>query len=350
MALRFVDSFDHYATADITDKWTSINNSITIGATGRNSTNGLRVAASINGPTLGLDAQATWIIGAAYKFSTFPTATRCFMDLLDGTTVQVSLGITTAGNLVVFRGNASGTLLGTGSSTLSTGVWYYIELKVTISDAAGVVAIQLNGAAETITFVTGTSTTQDTKASTNASANIIALWDSATSGAITLDRDDLYICDGTDGTAAQGTANNDFLGDVRVEALFPSGAGNYAQFTSSSGGANYTNVDEASANGDTDYNSDLTSGHIDSFAMTNLTPTSGTVIAVQTNVTARKDDGGTRSLKPFFRISSTDYARTTVNLTDSYYDQHVVEGKSPASGTAWTISEVNGLEFGYKVP
>ena len=43
MALLFMDSFDHYATADITEKWTASTGTFAIGAYGRNSTNGLRI-------------------------------------------------------------------------------------------------------------------------------------------------------------------------------------------------------------------------------------------------------------------------------------------------------------------
>ena len=58
MSLLFMDSFDHYATADITEKWTTIPTVLggtpqapAIGAYGRNSTNGLRTSAASNAHT-----------------------------------------------------------------------------------------------------------------------------------------------------------------------------------------------------------------------------------------------------------------------------------------------------------
>ena len=42
MSLLFIDGFDHYATADITKKWTTAS-AATIGVTGRRGTGGVPV-------------------------------------------------------------------------------------------------------------------------------------------------------------------------------------------------------------------------------------------------------------------------------------------------------------------
>lgn len=343
MTLQFVDSFDHYTvTADITKKWTNNVNGGSISAgNGRNGTACFRATNTQHEINKTLPASATWIIGVAAKYATLNTNVR-FFSIRNGATSHVEWGLDASGHLCAFR---NGTLLATGTTVLSATTYYYIEGRVKISDTVGEISAQINGAAETFTFVTGTSTTQDTRNGATTNADVIVLCGGSGSNSQNIDFDDFYVCD--DG----GSTNNSFLGDVRVEALFPNGNGNYSQFTGSDGNStdNYQLVDEASANGDTDYVTDSVSGHIDSYTMTNLTATSGTVYGVQTNMWARKDDAGTIGLKPFFRISAVDYARTTVNLTDTYLDRLAIEETSPAGG-AWSVSIVNGLEFGQKIP
>lgn len=339
MALRFMDSFDHYATADIGKKWTTPGAATISAGNGRNGTASLRLVASSTCQKV-LGSQATWIAGFATKIES-PGASDIF-NLWDSATVHIRVNWTAANRIEIKRNT---TLLATSTTVFNADTWYYLEFKITIHDTAGVVQMRVNGVAETLTFVTGTETTQDTRNAGNASADTFLF--RTTTGEFHFD--DLYLLDGTDGTAAQGAANNAFLGDCRVEALLPSGAGNSAQFTPSAG-SNYQNVDDATADGDSTYNASSTSGHIDSFAMGNLTMTSGSIYGVQTNLWARKDDAGSVSLQPHFRISSTDYARTSVSLSDSYVDHLAIEGKDPDTGSLWTVSGVNGAEYGYKMP
>jgi len=336
MALRFADSFDHYATADLAKKWTSSTTAVISAGNGRNSTACLRCSGSVVN-TITLGAQTTWIVGFAFRTNALAMSSD-FLHLYDGTTLHVGLRTNGSGNMTVTR---AGTLLGTGSAVLAINTYYHIAFKCNISDTTGTPVWYINGVQDTVTWVTGTSSTQDTRNGGNASADRINL----ASGGVQVDIDDFYVMD------TSGSVNNDIPADpdLRVEALFANGTGNYSQWSRLSGAANYEMVDEASADGDTTYNYELTANDIDTYTMTNLTPTTGTIVGVQTNLWARKDDGGTRSVKPLFRISSTDYARTTVNLTDTYLDRLAIEETSPATATAWTISEVNGLEFGAKV-
>ena len=57
------------------------------------------------------------------------------------------------------------------------------------------------------------------------------------------DYDDLYICDGT---TVPGEPVNDFLGDVRVDTLYPNGNGNSSQWVGQDANStdNYLNVDD----------------------------------------------------------------------------------------------------------
>ena len=67
MALRFVDGFDHYAVADITRKWSTVNGGVSL-EVGRNGsclmTNGW-----IEYVSKSFDNQDTFIIGFAFAVS-----------------------------------------------------------------------------------------------------------------------------------------------------------------------------------------------------------------------------------------------------------------------------------------
>ena len=91
---------------------------------------------------------------------------------------------------------------------------------------------------------------QDTRGVTaNATADGLQLgMGSIPNGTPTWDVDDLYVLDGT----ASTPANNDFLGDVRVEGLDPNAAGSNAAWTPSAG-ANYACVNETPPTDDTSY-------------------------------------------------------------------------------------------------
>lgn len=187
-------------------------------------------------------------------------------------------------------------------------------------------------------------TNQNTKAQTSATANTVYIGHSALANVAGLHYwDDLYICDGT------GSTNNDFLGDVRVQTLYPSSAGATSAFTSSSGGVNYTNVDETPANGDTDYNSSATVGATDTYGYTDI-PASATVKGVQVNVIARKDDAGTRTIAPVVRHSGTDYVGTAQSAgAGTYSDLLQLYEQNPGTSAAWVATDVNNAEFGAKI-
>lgn len=331
MAMRFVDSFDHYVTADLATKYEVYSGATISSGNGRFATDSVRFTSTSHAITKVLDSQATWIVGFAMRLSSVTGSGNVFLTFIDSATTHVDLRTNTSGNLVATR---NGTTLGTSTQVFSNNTYHYIEVKVTIADAAGVVSVYVDG----VQWLNLTS--QDTRNGANASADRIRFGSMAVSS-ITLDIDDLVIMDTT------GGVNDDFIGEVRVKVILPDGAGNSAQFTPSAG-SNYQNVDDAAPDSDTTYNESSTTNHIDSFTYQN--PGLGaTVLAVQWNGYARKTDAGTRQIAPHVRISSTDYTGSTLTLASSYTQYRQVYDVSPATAIAWTESEIDGAEFGVKV-
>jgi len=339
MTLRFIDGFDHYTTtAQFLYKYveTGPSSYVTLDTGRRSGSNAVKLYSSSGYITKTLDDQAMWIVGAAVKLGSFPTSTGTIFQFRDSTgNAQASLCLSTTGALALYRGTASGTLLATSSGALSVGAWNFIEAKLTIADSGGYFEARVNGEVW-VTF------TGDTKSSSSiATANSIRLY--GMPSAATVYYDDLYVCDGT------GSIQNDFLGDVRVDTIFPSGTGTSTQFTPTGSANNWENVDDASPDDDTTYNASDTTGNIDTFTFADLSITNATIMGLQTNVLARKDDAGTRLLRAVARVGSINYEGSDMTLSDSYVGQRQLWAQNPATSANWTEAEINAAEFGYKV-
>lgn len=329
MTLLFIDGFDHYsAQTDIGKKWSVVTATYpTVTTTlGRRGGGALSVLNTNYYVDRTISSTETVVAGfALYRTS---SATGDVLKFFEGTTNHLTLTIDANGKLRLYNGTNAGTLLATGTTTISTSTWFYIELKATIGNS-GSYEVKVNGVSE---FSSGSADTQNGGTATMDKVRF-------TGSAVYLD--DIYICN------TSGSTNNDFLGDCRIDTLYPSGAGNYTQFTPSTG-SNYTCVDETTPN-TTDYISDATSGDRDSYAFANLTAlVSQTVFGVQVSAYAQKSDSGARSLGTMARLTSTDSDGASVALATSYAYISQVYETDPASA-AWTEANVNSAEFGVKV-
>jgi hypothetical protein len=369
-----MDSFDHYATADFTEKWTSTGIEVTIQfdtdsdpsiqAAGRNSTSCLRFAQSqaANGGgarAAGLTlapADNVFIWGAAIKYSAFSTIcvgadSREYSANFAGANYIVACRnvndklwfarVNQDGTISVYRdtGDASCVLLGTTSGALQAGVWAFVEIKVTVHNSAGTVDVRINGT----TSLSLTSQNTRGGGSTNAWNNIRMGYMSFQSGAhpFYLYVEDMYVLDGS------GSLNNDFLGDVTISALYASGAGSNTGWTASAG-SNYQCVDETSPNDDTDYVSTSTVDAKDTYAWNNVAA-GAEIKAVQLLSAIRKAAEGPGKVKHVIRSNSTDYDSAEMSIGGTTYSYlRTVHETDPATAVAWTESGFNSAEFGVK--
>jgi hypothetical protein len=250
-----------------------------------------------------------------------------------GVTAHLSLRWNAAGVLGLYRG---GTLIATASVTVRepVGVWHYIEMSATIADSGGTCVVKINGT-EVINF------TGDTKNAGTATTIDAIRFQRTVPGNVYWD--DYYLCDAT-GSAPYNT----FLGEVRVQALMPTGAGASTQWTPSTG-ANWAAVDEVPPSA-TDYVLTATSGFRDTYAMSDLTGTVNTVLAARTYALAKKSDTGAASIKIVDRSGSTDYYSTSAALaTTDTTMLGTLRITDPATSAAWTASGVNALQAGVEL-
>lgn len=278
------------------------------------------------------DAQSTWVVG--FGLYLLGTETNELMRFVDGDgTIQAAVSIGNDGTIRVYRGSySSGTLLATSSNSLPILTWNFIEVKLSIADSGGTFEVRVNES-------TWINFTGDTKQTTQTTAVRIQIFGRGSDNAI----DDLYICDGT------GSANNNFLGDVRVDTVRPIGAGNYSEFSKQGSASNWDNLDDTTIDSDSTYNYSNTVGQRDTLDCGNLPAITGSIFGVQVNMAARKDDAGGRTLRSLTRVSSTDYEGASQNVGTDYRVYRQVIEQNPNTTAAWTESEINTAEFGYKV-
>ena len=241
-----------------------------------------------------------------------------------------------SGRVVARRGDWNGTTLQSGTKPIYTQTWYYIETKITINNSTGSVIVNIDEVEDI--NISGVNTQQQAAATvTNAKFGM------PTAGYFYMD--DLYVCDTT------GSVNNDFLGPVRVEGLQPSGNGYNSDFVGSDADStdNYLHVDEVPADDDTSYIKSSTNGHIDSFALGNLTGSVNSIKGIKVNSVAKVSDTFARNYKNLVRVNGTNYLGSDNNPDTSYNNNFDIWEEDPDTATGWTETGVNAIEVGVEI-
>ena len=333
--ILFVDGCDLYgSTASfISRKWTTIT-SMALG-TGRFGGGALSLDSSNSAVTKAIANTAT--VGVSFAINIVAPNTGGTTEIFritDAGTTQVGLALNASQQLILFR-STSGTVLGTSAAGLASSTWHHIQIKTLIDPAAGTGEVRLNGSASAIITVTGA----NTRATANSFANDVRF---VTSGSVPdFLIDDVIIWD-TAGSAPQ----NNFMGDVRIETIRPTGAGNSTGWSLTGAASNRQAVADTTPDDDTSYVSTAVSTTKDTYAMGDLTGTIATIFATQSNLLCKKTDAGTADIKSVVRIGSTDYAGTAMGPSTSYSYVTELRTTSPATAVAWTGAEINGSEWG----
>lgn len=329
MGIEWTDSFVGYTNSTISGAYSSPSNPSTPQSGGPNGAKYYPLNGSgTTLPRVLSGSLARVLVGFRHYWG--GSTTGAILRLIDNATTQVTLSIDSANRIVV--ANGAGTTLGTSAPVHTSTRWDYIEVDATIDNTTGSVLVKVNGAtALNLTNV-------DTQNSANASVTTVS-W-AGTSGDDRLT--DVYILNATG-------APNSLLGDVTIAPLRPTAAGNYTDWTLGAGGSKTAAVNEATADGDTSYNSSATAGQRDTFATGDLSVSlTGTIAGVAVKCYARKDDGGSRLVGGMVRLAGVDAEAAGASVSSSYawlYDAFVTD----PSAAAWTPANVNAAEFGYKL-
>lgn len=339
MTMRFVDSFDGYATSNMSKKWTTAGGTITTTNARRGSclSLGNQAEAAQAVPDAATNITQFYHYVSSLAGITGNAAGSAILGLEESGTRHLTAWINSSGQIGVTRGGLGGTVLGqSATGVIQAGVGAHIAIKANIHDSTGTVEIRINGSSSPVLNLSG----QDTRnGGASGVVNVVRLVGLLNTSYF----DDLVVMD------SAGSKNNNFIGDRTVIGAVPTGNGTYGDFTSSSGGGRYTNVDEADPN-TTDYNSSGTSGNKDTFTFPALPSNVGAIDGACVNLAALKDDAGAMNHQAYCKSSSSESAGTSVALsTAQRIDQHIYE-LNPNGSANWTKSAVDAAEFGYKIP
>jgi hypothetical protein len=347
MAVQLVDGFDVYngvgANTGMQSKWTVTNTSASWAmSSGR--FGGQAAALTITTAERSFRrtlASGTSSITVGFAFQT-PAAfvagnTLNFLHLKSGSTYMIGLqlnGDTGAVSILLSTSVSAGSAIATSSAgAMTTSTWYYCELSITVSDTVGVANLKINGA----TVVSASSV--DTRNGTPTTIDTVQIGGLATSnGWGTCLYDDLYVVDSVTP-----------LGERRIQTLYPTS--DVAQgFARSTGATNYTLVDDATVNGDTDYVQGSSVGDVDTYGFQDLTGTPATVDAVQVSAFAEKTDATSRSIALQVKSGATTSDGANFALASLTYGKFErLLTTDPNTSAAWTVSGVNALQGGPKV-
>lgn len=354
--LLALDSFDHYATAQLAGKgWSpelSGGASVTISpGNGRNGTASLRLqSTSFNNTSAAHKALPvpptvnTFICGFAYRHVSSLLDTP-IVGVYAGQYVHLVLWLTPSGSLVLYRSftsrsdtsASSGTALITTSSVLTMGLYAFIEVKCIFHNTSGYAELRVNGT--TVGTFTGDTLTNNATAQWS---GLVLGMNNPTNTVQTHEYDDLYVCDGA-------ATENDFLGDHRIVALVAQpGNGTHTDWVPSAGTNHGALVDEATPD-IADYVSAAVVGATDTFNFPAVGVV-GTVKAVQACNYAKCDVAGLRVMTPGSRPPGGPFYPAEGQLMSSEW-QYAMEifTSNPVTVADWTVAEIDSYEFGVKV-
>lgn len=219
-----------------------------------------------------------------------------------------------------------GTLKGTGTTPLTSGQYYYVEMELTIG-VAGRVKVYLDGNLEVDSGVYNTLRTL--------SGDVYGFFLCCPGAGSNATFSDLYVAD-------------TLLGPQRVSTLMPSGDGALSQWTPLSGTTHFNLVNEQPPDGDTSYVSSSTPGNIDLYTFPGLAYTPANVFGAQVSFYARKDDVAARQIAAEVRSGGANFVGSTLPvLTTSYIDSYLqCFNTDPFTGLAWTPTGINAAQFG----
>lgn len=343
MALRFCDSFDHYVTANVTQKWTS-NSGASI-VPGRHG-NGIGGNANIFKT---LDFQNRWIIGFAAKG---------IGQASNANTVYSVQALTASGSLQslvsIVKNLDSSLSLSTPTGLIGTtpafdwSGYHFIELDLALSGTATITA-SATMRVNTESLVVGARScgVVVTDIATGAAEANVHLFSPQFSGVL----DDIYICDGN------GGVNDSFMGDVKISVIRPNGD-NVTQWTGTTTGTattHFTDVNDINPDDDNSYVYSTATGSMELYDWEDISAFTGTIKGVQYSVYARKDEEGARVIRLVEGTTGTNTITNSVSgkvdiyLNDNYDYHHVPLDTSPTTGTGWTVTDFNADRFGYIV-
>ena len=352
--LLFADGMQHYNS--LIYKWTSAFAAHISSTGGRSAPQCLEI---IEGGSAGktLPLASTIFVGWALLLNeaeglgngTLYSASAIALD--GGFVTLASLSTEPDGTLSVFAETPAGNLAGNTNGmsgpmfVTKPGVYYYIELEIAFSgNPIGITAtlkvntqILLNG------VTANTVVAPDTLICQAAQVNYHNF---GAGGAASAYVCDLYINDNT--TVSGQPLASSFRGDIQVGPYIVPAVDQVTDWSGYPGiPPSYAIVNQVPPPGDSSYLYDANIGDYDTFSFTPVGAFVGEIQAAHYCLFMRKDNEGTRVVKP---IVGNDVSElTAAYLSDEYYYYTYPMDVDPTTGAVWTVAGINAQVFGMKV-
>lgn len=245
-----------------------------------------------------------------------------------------------AGTTRVVRGamNVAGTQLGVTSTVLPSSTWAHIEIKVMCgTGTSGSITVRQNGT-QTLAL-TGIDTGSASIDGVGLRLGVAGA--TAPNGSWAAIVDDWWVCDGT------GSINNDFLGDCRVLAMVPIGAGSSTQLVPSTG-SNWACVDEIPPV-TTDYVGSSVIGAKDLYDFTVLGGSYTDIKGARLISYAQSSDAGVIKGRNICKSGAVTANGSDLTMAPTVQVFSSMFETDPNTSAAWTNANINAAEFGWEV-
>lgn len=252
-----------------------------------------------------------------------------------GSNVNINLFLGDNKSIAISDNNEN--ILGFASVTLPKFDWSYIEMKVYHHSSDGTVEVRVNSCPVLVLTSINTVTSGNT-------SNVCAI--GSTSDRYDTDESricDFYVCDGS------GSKNNDFLGPVTVDTLFPDGDDTTEFDTTGNGNytTHYEQINGKDALWDTDYIEDNTTGNQDIFTYQD-TQNFATVHGVIGWTVASYNSTST-TYKMLCESNGSNSTSANISPGEDFQTDKFILEDDPDTSNAWTSSTINAMKFGLEI-
>lgn len=283
---------------------------------------------SISQPTLffGFGVQVTSIASSNTIFGISDSTTFTF------STQGLKFRILSSGAVDFFNESTNVSIVSSSTGLIAANTWYYIELKIVLG-LLGTVEARINES------VVCTASNVDTLCGCSTTPYMHLM-----SGNSTSYFDDFYICDNN------GTANNDYLGAIKVFTLYPNGSGATNTFPTLTGAATHSDAVNSESPNTTSYLSSSTVGEMELFTCQSLPSSPTTIYGVQVNARHSYDSHSTNlnqklgvrspSANELFGAAKQPTMNSWLNPSQIF--------ETDADGFGWSSATVNTIQIGIK--
>lgn len=281
-------------------------------------------------------------IGYAFRLSALPgnSTSVCLASVRNNAnTPQLSIMVTSTGQVRVTDGTGQGAVLATGPVAVVAGSYQHFECRIALADedTAASVEVRING----VTVLNASGLAVSVKGPM-AQVLIGCSGQGVFGFPSSMDVDDLFAWDG------EGTANNDFVGDKKVYTRFPSSDGAEQDWTPSVGSDGFAMLDNVPPQDGVEYveaTTGGTGGDRSTFGLADFPEEIVSIAGVYVQTRLFKTDAGAASVAVGMISAATEEsgAEHPLSTSPTYYGD--IFEVDPATSVPWTLSALNAAQL-----